>query len=137
MQGFSPESEEYIFFRHSVKDTLRRAYRSSLTECLQKIRKSIKGEKSIRDWVWLSHRNDGSVSAGLVAHFKTESWLRHTVICTSVQFVTNGKFANKKMLTAFSKRCMQTKHILKISSKNKIAFFYTCMGNEHKKGQKK
>ena len=41
------------------------------------------------------------------------------------------------MLTAFSKRCMQTKHILKISSKNKIAFFYTCMGNEHKKGQKK
>ncbi len=30
------------------------------------------------------HRNmhSGSVSTGLMAHFKTESWLRHTIIIT-------------------------------------------------------
>ena len=34
--------------------------------------------------VALTPRTDGSVSTGLVAQFKTESWLRHTVICTSL-----------------------------------------------------
>ena len=42
--------------------------------------------------VALTPRTDGSVSTGLVAQFKTESWLRHTVICTidTPAFTTTG-----------------------------------------------
>ena len=57
--------------------------------------------------VALTPRTDGSVSTGLVAQFKTESWLRHTVICTQrciVHLMRNStRYIPRKRWAEFAK----------------------------------